>query len=393
MLRRIVVNLAALCIGTLVALATAEVLARILHPLSTVEYLMDPEVGPILAPNQKSRLVSEDYDVTVATNSAGFHDVEHALAKSHGVYRILVLGDSYIEGLQVPIEQNFVRQLERMVGDWITEKQVEVINLGVSGSGPAQYYRILEKKGLIYRPDLVLMAVFPDNDFRDSYRSLSGAVFKPHYALGKDEHLEYLAPQVSGLGASLRPFLRRSAFLHLVRQGIASLPVEGWLGNVGVLAPAGAKSQGVRPASIPEDWYVYVADPPEPWADAYRVTLRMIKESKELAERHGAKFLVMLIASTPMVEARWEEALRGYAGTESITWDFARPSQAIDKLGKESGFEVINLLQPFRQDFLETGQSHAWPHDGHWNERGHRLAAEVVNAYLFQHRAGYRLSQ
>lgn len=134
MLRRIVVNLAALCIGTLVALATAEVPARILHPLSTVEYLMDPEVGPILAPNQKSRLVSEDYDVTVLTNSAGFHDVEHALVKSHGVYRILVLGDSYIEGLQVPIEQNFVRQLERMVGDWITEKQVEVINLGVSGS-------------------------------------------------------------------------------------------------------------------------------------------------------------------------------------------------------------------------------------------------------------------
>ncbi len=392
MFRRIVLNLAALCIGTFIALATAEVLARFLHPLSTVEYLLDPEVGPILAPHQHSRWVNEDYDVTVLTNSAGFHDVEHAIGKSHGVYRILVLGDSYIEGLQVPIEQNFTRQLERMVGDWITEKQVEVINLGVSGSGPAQYYRILEKKGLLYGPDLVLMAVLPDNDFRDSYRSLSGTVFKPHYALGKDEGLEYLAPQVSGIGAGLRPFLRRSAFLHLVRQGIASLPMEGWLANIGVLAPAGAKSQGVRPALIPEDWYVYVAEPPEPWPEAYRVTLRMIRESKELAERHSAKFLVMLIASTQMVEERWEEALRGYAGAESITWDFARPYQAIDKLGKESGFEVINLLQPFRQDFRETGQSHSWPHDGHWNERGHRLAAEVVNAHLLQHRVIYRLN-
>jgi hypothetical protein len=41
---------------------------------------------------------------------------------------------------------------------------------------------------------------------------------------------------------------------------------------------------------------------------------------------------------------------------KSITWDFAKPSQAIATLGEESGFEVINLLQPFRQDFLETGQ-------------------------------------
>jgi hypothetical protein len=204
--------------------------------------------------------------------------------------------------------------------------------------------------------------------------------------------LDYIAPQVSGLGTGLRPVLRRSAFLHLVRQGIASLPVEGWLANVGVLAPAGAKSQGVGLALIPEDWYVYVTDPPEPWPDAYRVTLRMIKESKQLAERHGAKFLVMLIASTPMVEERWQEALRGYPGAKSVTWDFVRPYRAIEKLGEESGFEVINLLQPFQQNFLESGQSHAWPHDGHWNERGHRLAAEVVNAHLFQHRVLYRLN-
>ncbi|HXF93632.1 MAG TPA: hypothetical protein VNK46_12810 [Nitrospiraceae bacterium] len=390
--RRIALNLVALCIGIFVALATAEVLTRILHPLSTVEYFMDPEVGPILAPHQHSRWVNEDYDVAILTNSAGFHDVEHAITKSPWVYRILVLGDSYIEGLQVPIDQNFTRQLERMVRGWLTEKQVEVINLGVSGSGPAQYYRILEKKGLLYRPDLVLMAVLPDNDFRDSYRSLSGAVFKPYYALRTDESLEYIAPQVSGLGAGLRPFLRRSAFLHLVRQATVSMPVEGWLAGMGLLAPAGAIQQGSARISIPEDWYVYVADPPEPWPEAYQMTLRMIRESKELAERHGAKFLVMLIASTAMVEQRWEEMLRKYPAAQSITWDFAKPFQEIDKLGKESGFVVINLLQPFRQDFLETGQSHSWPHDGHWNERGHRLAAEVVNAHLHQHRVLYRLN-
>jgi hypothetical protein len=316
--RQIAIRVAALCIGTFVALATVEVVARVLHPLSTVEYRMDPEVGPILAPNQTSRWVNEDYDVTVLTNSAGFHDVEHAIDKPKNVYRIVVLGDSFIEALQLSIEQGFAQQLERMVAGWLEGKRVEVINLGVSGSGPAQYYRIVERKGLMYEPDLVLMVVLPDNDFRDSHRGLSGAVFKPYYAIRTDDSLEYIPPQVSGLGTSMRPLLRRSAFLHLVRQATASTPVERWLANIGVLAPAGAKNQRTARTLIPDDWYVYVADPPQPWPDAYRVTLRMIKESKELAERHGAKFLVMLIASTQMVEQRWEEALQGYAGAKCI---------------------------------------------------------------------------
>lgn len=392
MLRRIVVNLAVLGLGTVVALGLAEILARFLHPLSTVEYRMDRDVGPILAPDQKGRWVSEDYDVTVTTNSAGFHDAEHALDKPHGVYRIVVLGDSFIEALQLPMEENFTQQLEHMLRGSLKGKRVEVINLGVSGSGPAQYYRILEKKGLLYKPDLVVMAVLPDNDFRDSYRSLSGAVFKPYYAIRVDGTLDYIPPDVSGLSANLRPLLRRSAFLHLVRQAIASMPVENWLANVGLLAPAGARGQDPNHALIPEDWYVYVADPPEPWPDAYRLTLRMIKESKELAERQGAKFLVMLIASTPMVEQRWEEALRGYGGAKTVTWDFGRPYREIAKLGEESEFQVISLLDPFQADYRATRQSHSWPHDGHWNQSGHRLAAEVVNAHLLQHRAEYNLN-
>ena len=391
MIRRSLLNLGVLCLGILLALALGEGLARYLHPLSTVEYRIDPEVGQILVSDQKSRWVNQDYDVMIHTNSAGFHDVEHELKKPHGVYRIVVLGDSFIEALQLPIQEGFSQQLERMLQE---EKgtRVEVINLGTSGNGPSQYFRMLEVKGLNYKPDLVVMAVLPDNDFRDSYQALSGAVFKPYYSIHADGKLQYIPPQSSGVGATLRPILRQSAFLHLLRQGIATMRMESWFASAGLLAPAGDKDQSLGHAMIPEEWYVYVSSPPEPWPDAYRVTLRMIKESKELAEEHGAQFLVMLIASTQTVEQRWELALRSYSEAKMVTWDFGKPYREIVALGNQWGFASISLLEPFQRDFRATGQSHSWPHDGHWNQRGHKLAAEVVSTYLLAHRAEYRMN-
>jgi len=48
-------------------------------------------------------------------NSHGFRDYERSYEKPQGVYRIVVLGDSYIEGLQVELEKTFTAQLEKML--------------------------------------------------------------------------------------------------------------------------------------------------------------------------------------------------------------------------------------------------------------------------------------
>ena len=373
----------------LVAFTSAEALSRYLRPLSTVGYQMDADVGPLLEPKQTSRWVNEDYDVVVRTNSAGFHDSEHPIEKPSNRYRILVLGDSYIEALQVPVEKGFTQQLERRLSEQVKAKEVEVINLGVSGSGPAQYYRILEMKGLLYEPDLVVMAIFPGNDFWDSDPALSGAVFKPYYVIRSDEVLEYRPPSTKGVGSALRPWLRRSALLHLVRQAIASLPIERWLASMGLLAPAGGiKGKHV---SIPLGWSVYLREPPQDWLDTEKLTIRMIREASVLSKSRGAAFLAMVIGSVSAVENRWEEALAPYPTARSVAWDFSRPVSLIQELGWQAQFDVIDLTEPFRSDFLATGQSSSWPHDGHWNERGHRLGAEVVSSYLVEHGQKYRL--
>jgi len=375
-----------------VAFVFAEVVCRFLRPISTVEYRIDADVGPLLSPRQMSRWVNEDYDVVVMTNSAGFHDVERAPQKDSGCYRIVVLGDSYIEALQLPIEQGFTQQLERRLGSHVKGKKVEVINMGVSGSGPAQYYRILEKRGIIYKPDLVVMAVFPDNDFWDSDPDLSGAVFKPYYVMRSDDSLEYRPPRAEGFGSTLRPWLRRSAFLHVIRQGIVSLPLERWFASFGLLAPAGGVRGILDQIEIPLGWSVYLRDPPASWLNTERLTLRMIREAKSLSERNGAAFLVVMIGSVSAVEDRWSEALAQYSGANAVEWDFGRPFTLLRDIGKQWQFDAVNLTDSFQSDFRATGRSSAWAHDGHWNARGHQLAAEVVSAYLLDHRLIYGLN-
>jgi hypothetical protein len=371
--------------GVVASFLLAEGTTRLVRPLSTVEYRVDPEIGQILVANQQARWVGQDYDVSVSTNSAGFHDVEHRIGKPSGVYRIVVLGDSFIEGLAIPIERGFTQQLEFLLQRQVEQKRVEVINLGVSGIGPAQYLRMLERRGLTYEPDLVLMAIYPENDFWDSYDQLSGAPSKAFYKIEGDDTLRYIPPDASRLAVSIRPFLRKSAFLNFMRHGISFTSLERNLGKIGLLQAPGISVDHSM------DWGVYDDSLPAPWPEAYRTTLRVIAVANQLARQHQAEFLAMTIGSVAMVEDRWAELFADHPAVPSMKWQVLRPFSVLADLGREHGFEVIDLAQPFRHNFLATGRSRSWPHDGHWNEEGHRVAAEIIVQHLLANQPRYRL--
>jgi len=167
------------------------------------------------------------------------------------------------------------------------------------------------------------------------------------------------------------------------------MSIEAWFGRWGFLSPSYAVASVQPNHVLPVDWYVYVIDPPYPWPGAYRITLRTIEESKKLAEQHGAGFLVMLIPPTAAIEDRWQEALAPYPGSDHLKLDFDLPSKAVRRLGKESDFHVIDFVESFRKTYQHNRLSYAWPHDGHWNARGHQQAGQVVSSFLLAHRAEY----
>ena len=76
----------------------------------------------------------------IQINSDGLRDVEHSIEKPADTMRIAILGDSYAEARQVPLDRTFWKGIENQLTHCPQLKgtRVEVINFGVSGFGTVQ---------------------------------------------------------------------------------------------------------------------------------------------------------------------------------------------------------------------------------------------------------------
>ena len=177
--RRLSFWIAYLSVATVVVLLAVEGITRVLGlaPPLVREYqgfVADPYLPykPRPLSTLAGRSASDEFDFEYSHNSLGFRDVEHAPAKSDGVFRILALGDSFTYGVGAPFEQTYLSVLEKMLnvrgGEHPT---VEIIKAGIPNYFPETERLVLEHYGLRFAPDLVLVAFLP-NDVIDTYHGL-----------------------------------------------------------------------------------------------------------------------------------------------------------------------------------------------------------------------------
>jgi lysophospholipase L1-like esterase len=156
----------------------------------------------------------------LSINAQGFRGTEDVDdAKSRGVRRILILGDSYAWGYGVADHEVFAVLLERLLNE--VGNRYEVINTGVSGWGTDQQLLFLRQEGFRYDPDVVVVAFFLGNDI-DNNSAAS------QYGLHKPVFVDY-APRVANVPVP-RPgqpvdsrLQRRVAHLDPVRLTVAIL--------------------------------------------------------------------------------------------------------------------------------------------------------------------------
>jgi lysophospholipase L1-like esterase len=101
----------------------------------------------------------------VETNNLGFHDRERQATNDN--YRILVLGDSFVEGRHVKTESLFTSRLEKKLTS--DGQKIEVINGGVPGTGtPYQYVLWKEFLEPNVKIDQLVLCLFMGNDLIDN---------------------------------------------------------------------------------------------------------------------------------------------------------------------------------------------------------------------------------
>jgi hypothetical protein len=324
-------------------------------------------------------------------NSHGFRDYERTYEKPPGVFRILVLGDSYIEALQVQLEDAFTAQLEKMLNAHASSKRFEVLALGQMGFGTADEYVRYLNFGVDYDPDLVVVAFFTGNDFRNNSKFLNREqvgfyyVFDHHHDLVLDRSLvDAYQNNLSYPKRLFRELKTKSHLLSLIseriflfRRQLLEMRIKEASGYI-----ANAGEDKTESLDLFSDLNIYRIDLPPSWKETVEVTKEIILAFKRSVEEHGSRFLLLSLSNAEQVHPELGRQLKN---RYKLELDYDQPDRILDEFAKEHKVAFLKLMPAFRDHHLKTGQylhgSESYQ-GGHWNRAGHRLAAELTLQFL-----------
>jgi lysophospholipase L1-like esterase len=355
-----------------------------------------PYLGWYHVPNSGGLWYSEygEYQADVHINARGLRDREIGYDNPSDAYRILVLGDSFAEGLQVPLEETFAKQLETRLADG--ERSVEVINGGVSGWGTDQEAIFYAVEGFRYQPNLVLLLVFARNDIVNNYGPLElarmKAVQKPFFRLEDGELVVPPFPFEPSSDTDSRPvpllafsdWLRaRSSVYRLITPYLRDIPVtRRALGPTGLLG-----GLGVAMADEPDlalTFNVYQSDPSPEWDEAWELTDALIRRLDKEVETQGAQLVVVTVSAPEQVYPDlWAATFKTESLTQETHWDPEAPNRRLAAILDEADIPHLDLMPIFQDAAARPEMPQLYfRHDFHWSAAGHALAAQTVETFL-----------
>jgi len=317
--------------GCIVAIILAEITARIFVPqwAPTREerakfWTYDELLGWAHTPNQRGRFNHQDFSVEVVINSHGMRDNEYSVDRTQKK-RMLILGDSFGWGFGVEHQERFSEILENTHSNW------EIVNASVSGYGTDQQFLFLKKNGLILKPDVVLL-LFYGNDYEENTHGEKYWYFKPFFVI-EDGHLKLQnvpVPKATIEQLLDRVLLGRTYLGPIFYRALWML--KSILRHQKTNSGKDSKEEQSR----------------------YNVTSHLIIDMNELCGKIGAQFVLV---SIPM-NAEKRTFLQNIAERERIPY--------------------LQLDEYFKSKMANV----EFPHDRHWNVKGHEIAANAIDGFL-----------
>jgi len=267
------------------------------------------------------------------TNSLGFFsDFDYQF----GEQDIVVIGDSFVEGLQV----DFGKTFHQLLGNYTGQK---VYNFGISGAPLSQYEAYLSEVCQKFPPKKVIIPIIA-NDFNQSlykHRKKDGFF---HYHDGG-----ILKPSPYALNFVQRTLTGSS----LVRYFYFHLGGAPALSSIREAFGANALAERTSP-SLYEKATTYFLDNMK----NYCIT---------------KKNIIFLVDAN-----RSDDGIYGGGKRLEYMTQFIAEAQRL-------GYTVVDLTAAMKREFERTGTRFEFSYDGHWNAWGHKFVAKQVIELLRKH--------
>jgi hypothetical protein len=331
-------------------------------------------------------------------NSWGQRDREHAVRPAPGTQRIAFVGDSFLEESDRPLS---------MVVEEKMRPPFEVINLGVSNSGPDSYFYRVKNVALPLGCRHVVMFYFESNDTLrsntlENYWGIA-AVY-PHDSLLSKLHLLAInhaltnrrRPFMQAWGAAAETVQREQALVANVAQAGDAALSEILLSMVN--EPFRPKLAGIlrKPEAAtlfnairnPDDglFRTYLLSDALQFAAGQRgphgsldegLSFGWVKRAADLCRERKVKFTLVIVGDPFHVDGRVRDQYAVLGDMRKLYQERYQAADNLMKRARKARLDVVDLRPVFkgkRGTYLNF--------DGHWSVKGLNLAADTVTAAL-----------
>ncbi len=355
-------------------------------------FIADPTLGWRGQPNSAVEIERAEFSRTFVRNARGMHDTDHPFDKPADTLRLLVLGDSFVEAMQVDEPLTAHQQLENRLRERAVAPNVELVSAGVAGWGTGQQLQYYRHEGRAYQPDGVLLLFFIGNDVQDN---LPGHVltidgfnrFAPYFPVCADGTLDPQAwAYVPGFEAAWGacPSWRRTMlnWVDGVRRQSAL---------VAQLEPLVLRRQPIRRLGREFDLpytALYLPTESETVRYGWQVTEGLIRQLATEVTADGARFGVIFFGPSEIVrlsllsEGQQAQWYRENPALREAQVDY--PNRRLADFLTAQQIPHLDLQPHFRDHLRQTGTAVYFPLDRHWTVTGNRLVAETIAAWWLE---------
>ncbi len=326
-------------------------------------------------PERRRVQVSSGFDMKLANikqvNEDGFVNSLVYLKKQSNGSRakplVSVIGDSYVEAVQVKDDETFFFQLGN------ENPELDIYSFGFSGAPLSQYLIWAKYSSETYNNKFLIINIV-GNDFDESLKKYKSAPGFHHYEKLSTKELELRRNNFTkrcnrehsifidilyckiGPNSSLINYLLRNLAVQNTIQSLRVRflePPRAYVGNV----PANV--------SLEREQDTYLA------IDAF---------FRDLPVYSGLGPDQILFVMDGM---RYETYLGEDSFPKAENSFFADMRRYFFKRSAELGYDYIDLHHVFKTHYQEHNQRFEFPFDGHWNKLGHQVVADAIQSSFF----------